>query len=69
MYEITTYNRYGVLAAATIKIVYYIMHRMNNIKNGRVLRCDFMSSVMRSDVSDERAASVVGVNESSAQMR
>lgn len=52
-----------MLAGATIKIVSYITHRMNSIKDARVLRCDFMSSVMCNDVSDEPAASTIEVNE------
>jgi hypothetical protein len=42
---------------------------MNNIKDTRVLRYDFISSVMCNDVSGEPAASIIGVNESSALMR
>jgi uncharacterized membrane protein len=45
------------------------MHRLNSTKDARVLQCDFMSSVMCNDVSDEPAASIIGVNEPSAQMR
>jgi len=58
-----------VLAAATIYIVYYKKHGMNSIKDVRVLRCDFMSSVMCNDVSDEPAASVIGGNKSSGVPR